>query len=211
MNYIDHIYIINLAHRTDRWDKCIDQLTKYKIKNYTQFQAIRPEALDTQPIHYYNTMSNQTNEKYIIGALGCKLSHLAVIKDAKQKQYKSILILEDDFLLTTNFLNKLTISLHNITKMHKTNTMCYLGFGRGKVNPTNMHHIVKLDGVLTTHAYILYSPFYDTVINALEKSSCEIDICYSDLQKQYKIYGVFPVLVTQRRDFSDIQNTRVSY
>ena len=45
------------------------------------------------------------DEKYIIGALGCKLSHIEIIKNAK-KLYKQILILEDDFLLCENFIEK---------------------------------------------------------------------------------------------------------
>jgi GR25 family glycosyltransferase involved in LPS biosynthesis len=43
---------------------------------------------------------------YHKGALGCLLSHLKVMQDAREKNYKSILILEDDFLFKNNFENE---------------------------------------------------------------------------------------------------------
>ena len=105
MNNIDKIYIINLKERTDRWQNCLQQLNKYNITNFTRFDAIKPALNKINPIQYSKN-NLKINKKYIIGALGCKISHLNIIIHAKQNNYKQILILEDDFLLTNNFLDK---------------------------------------------------------------------------------------------------------
>ena len=90
MDKIDKIYIINLKDRIDRWNDSLVQLNKYNIENYERFDAIRPDLKKIDPIHYKKN-NLKINEKYIIGALGCKLSHIEIIKNAKKKNYKQIL------------------------------------------------------------------------------------------------------------------------
>ena len=81
MNNIDKIYIINLKERTDRWEHCLQQLNKYNITNYTRFDAVKPDLNKVNPIQYSKN-NLKLGTKYIIGALGCKLSHLKIIIDA---------------------------------------------------------------------------------------------------------------------------------
>ena len=94
MDKISKINIINLKERTDRWKDCLIQLKKYNIENYERFEAIRPDLKKIDPIQYSKN-NLKMDEKYIIGALGCKLSHIEIIKNAKKNSYKQILILED--------------------------------------------------------------------------------------------------------------------
>ena len=98
MEDIDQIYIINLKNRTDRWKTCIEQLIKHNITNYKRFNAIRPDLTKINPIQYSKN-NMKLSKNYITGALGCKLSHLSVINDAKINNYSKILILEDDFFI----------------------------------------------------------------------------------------------------------------
>ena len=84
MDKISKIYIINLKERTDRWKYCLIQLKKYNIENYERFEAIRPDLKKIVPIQYSKN-NLKMDEKYIIGALGCKLSHIEIIKNAKKK------------------------------------------------------------------------------------------------------------------------------
>ena len=127
MDFIDQIYIINLKNRTDRWNMCMEQLIKYNIKNYKRFDAIRPDLTTINHIHYSKN-NLKLGKNYIIGALGCKLSHLSVINDAKLNNYSKILILEDDFLLCDNFIEKYNDTIKNINKNNINYSMLYLGF-----------------------------------------------------------------------------------
>jgi len=71
---IDKIIFINLEKRKDRLLEIENELDKFNLE-YERFNAIEHEC----------------------GIVGCGFSHLAVLKIAKEKNYKNILILEDDF------------------------------------------------------------------------------------------------------------------
>jgi hypothetical protein len=92
----EHVYIISLKKCINKRERCINQLLKYNISNYEFFDAV-----DTISGNFYNILYEKITSKYDKdfitnnyqkGALGCLLSHLNVLKDAKEKGYKSILI-----------------------------------------------------------------------------------------------------------------------
>ena len=70
---IDGIFYINLDHRTDRKEEIERELTRFDLK-FERFPAI----------------------PHKIGGVGCGTSHLEVIKLAKQRGYRNVLIFEDD-------------------------------------------------------------------------------------------------------------------
>ena len=84
---IDKTYIINLEHRNDRKEHILKELEKVNITNYEIFKAIRPipELLDKWNPQFLNPMPVWYSGPvidYKIGALGCLLSHLTIIKKA---------------------------------------------------------------------------------------------------------------------------------
>jgi GR25 family glycosyltransferase involved in LPS biosynthesis len=213
MDKISKIYIINLKERTDRWKDCLIQLNKYNIENYERFEAIRPDLKKIDPIQYSKN-NLKMDEKYIIGALGCKLSHIEIIKNAKKNSYKQILILEDDFLLCENFIEKYNKIYSDIEKKKINIDILYLGFSIVRKEPfidTSINNLKKVKSVHTTHAYIINYNFYDTILEELEKCHCEIDVCYANCQKKYNMYGIYPSLISQRTSFSDITHRNVDY
>ena len=76
---IRHAFYINLEHRTDRKEHVEQQLTSVGITTAQRFNAIRMEN----------------------GAIGCSMSHLAILKKALAEGYDHVLIVEDDI----QFLN----------------------------------------------------------------------------------------------------------
>ena len=114
--FFDKVYLINLKKRKDRYDEFL------KISQELNFEFELKEAFDgVQELNenfvyndkkfsyitnnfYKNKKENlfgieNYHERYFKGAVGCLISHLEILKDAEQKQYKSILILEDDVYL----------------------------------------------------------------------------------------------------------------
>ena len=83
MSGIDRIFFINLDHRTDRRVEIENELD-IKGLEYERFPAIRHET---------------------IGGVGCGRSHIGVLRLAKERGYKRILVLEDDFMFTTDSLD----------------------------------------------------------------------------------------------------------
>jgi glycosyl transferase, family 25 len=95
-NFIDHfdkVYVINLPNRSDRREEIEPQLNKIGLSlNHPKvilFNAIKPQ---------------DAGEFESIGARGCFLSHLGVLKDAKPKKIEKFLIFEDDLNLSKNFI-----------------------------------------------------------------------------------------------------------
>lgn len=105
VDYFDKIYIINLPHRADRREEIDVQLKKVGLainhSKVTLFNAIKPDEAGEFPS---------------MGAKGCFLSHLGVLKDAQLKQFKQILIFEDDLDLNKNFIEQSEKVLLSLTK-----------------------------------------------------------------------------------------------
>jgi hypothetical protein len=76
---IDCIFYLNLDHRPDR---------RAKIESELQPVA----ELLGYPMERFPAIFH-----FSIGAVGCMKSHLAVLKEAKKRNYRRILIVEDDF------------------------------------------------------------------------------------------------------------------
>jgi glycosyl transferase, family 25 len=92
LEYFNKIYVINLLHRRDRRREMLEQLSKiglsFDCPVVQLFRAVRPESADGFPS---------------IGARGCFLSHLEVLRDACKRGFERILILEDDLNFAPNF------------------------------------------------------------------------------------------------------------
>lgn len=81
----DRVYVINLPERTDRRREISAQLRVIGM------------ALDDPLIQLFAAVRPSDAGGFrTVGARGCFLSHLAVLRDAREKGHRSILILEDD-------------------------------------------------------------------------------------------------------------------
>jgi len=92
LGYFQQIYVINMPHRHDRRREMAEQLNEiglnYESAGVQLFRAVRPEAPDKFPS---------------VGARGCFLSHLGVLRDASNRQFERILIFEDDLNFVPDF------------------------------------------------------------------------------------------------------------
>lgn len=209
-NKFDKIFIINLDHRTDRWEQCVEQLKKYKITNYERFSAIKPN-LNDYPKEYYNRYNcPKRDPHYKIGALGCKLSHYEIIKLSKERNYKNIVILEDDFLIKENIEDIFEKSFQELDfEWH----MLYLG-GNHITKPQKIENKIYLHKCIetyTTHAYCMNYKLFDICLKMMNKSGSEIDVFYSKLQNKFKIYCIYPSIIVQKESYSDILTTNTNY
>ena len=225
MDTIDNIYVINLEECKDRWINCQEQLTKYNISKtkYTRFNAIKPDLLNFNKRIYegFNKILSR-RKSYIQGALGCKLSHMEILEKYKSITHKTILILEDDFVLCDNFLNELENVKSYLDTLPFWN-MCYLGFSMNSKHNSKVidldvkskHDTIKNIKILkkchTTHAYLINTSFISQLLDICNNEPKEIDVCYTIAQEKYDIYGVYPCLISQKGGFSNILNKNVNY
>jgi len=160
-NFFERIYVVNLPERTDRrktialeLEKAGLPLTPHKIEI---FPAIRPDSAGDFPS---------------IGARGCFLSHLAILKQAKRDCLSNILIVEDDLVIST-LLKQQEESL--IEQLQKTD-WGFVYFGHSvklEQKGTNTKLKVRLqpfsESFQTTHFYGVNGKVIDRLIHFLEE------------------------------------------
>ena len=213
--YFDEIYVINLDDRQDRWRSVTSELRKANINKYKRLPAVKINAQDFQNLP--STAYDRFQEKdtgYIEGSMGCKLSHLACIKEAKANNYDKILILEDDVIITEDANLKFNKVLTQLNKWD----MLYLG-GRYKnggfyANGSKWEqeqvsdNLLKLKGAMLASSYGLSKNIYDTILNNAFQSGQEMDIFYyamHQFRKDYTYYGAIPEIMVQLETDSDIR------
>jgi hypothetical protein len=111
--YFDRIYVLNLDRRPDRWDHMKKNLDKLGVYNYERFSATDgSQAPHYQEWKHYSKMPLTRHElirykRKAIGSSGSwailKASY-RMLRDAKERGFKRILVLQDDLLFHKNFL-----------------------------------------------------------------------------------------------------------
>ena len=161
--YFDKIYCINLSHRADRWGNCSTQFKKNDL-NVERFEAINGKEL----------VPNGVNG-LMAGEIGVIRSNYNVIKDAKEKGYKNIIIFEDDVELCDDFTNRFESVFD---KVPKDWGFLYLGGNHvGGLIPIN-DSVSKIRHTYAIHAICVNEKVYDHILEILpnEKEQDEEEV-----------------------------------
>lgn len=240
--YFDKIFIVNLDERKDRWEETLKELKNLGITNFERFSAIRPD-IKKVPVEFYNKLvsPHKAKPKYQTGAVGCKMSHYEIIKLAKKRNYKRILILEDDIEFNSFSETEIKNRQKNKDKRYKIDKtkedwarhfkiinnamsdipqdweMIYFGANYKKqpkqVNPKNPN-LFKINAALTTHSYAIQSNVFDKCIDNMLNSGLEIDNFYiKNIHEpvKSKCYCIKPGLIRQRESYSDVVGRVTDY
>jgi glycosyl transferase family 25 len=195
---ITNVFYINLESRTDR---------KQFFENQMKMIGF--------PARRFNAV------KHNFGALGCSLSHLALLRYAKTNNLDHILIMEDDimFLNPQMFIN----NLNNLLSNHKDFDVLLIA-GNNMGTYTRLDNFcVKITKCQTTTGYIVKKHYYDKLIENVEiginnlilnnalTNSFAIDQYWGSLQLADKWYLLTPLTVSQKPDYSDIEKRFINY
>jgi glycosyl transferase family 25 len=195
---IKNIFYINLESRTDRRQHFENQIKLLGIKA-TRFSAI----------------------KHACGAIGCSMSHLSLLKFAKNNDLDHILIMEDDitFLNPFIFINSLNYFLSSNIDF---DVLLIAGNNKGFYTKIN-DSCIKITKCKTTTGYLVKKQYYDKLIQNIEfgiynlsqnfnnLNYYAIDEYWRKLQVIDKWYLLTPLTVVQRPDYSDIEKGFVNY
>jgi glycosyl transferase family 25 len=199
MENIDRIFVINLDKRDDRLKEFQEEYKKYDLDStkYERFSAIYKPS---------------------IPAVGCTLSHAEVIKIAKNRGYKNIIIFEDDFMFTVDkdyFYNKLK-EFFDMNINFGVLMLEYCTFDKIDINEL-VSYTTTASGAA---GYIVNHTMYDDLINCLsfgaemlEKTGEHWNYINDQVWKrlQGERWLVFNKRIGQQRpSFSDLKNSFVS-
>ena len=218
-NYFDHVFVINLRQREDRWIKCKDRLKKFGIHNAEHYYGINGDIL--KPLADENVLVKRTPNY-----LGCLISHLDIIWQAKHNNWSNVLIMEDDNLFYKNLIpsfHDIIVDLENKHKDWDCILFSHATFdgqynyekeknGEMRYNTT----IKKYDSPLQPahnswgcNFYAVNAKFYDVILDYYKDNfEWELDRFFLDkiqpYPEKYKILISYPQLSIQNHnDFSD--------
>jgi GR25 family glycosyltransferase involved in LPS biosynthesis len=170
-------YIINLKHRTDRYDHMVTEMKKLPI-SYEFIDGIIDESKT------------------------CFQSQKKCVQLAKENKLPFILILEDDVIFTNNVIDVLEQALAEVQTMEWD--MLFLGANLQAPATMVSNTLLKLQGAYAAHAYIVHERFYDTILNLPQ--TCEMDVHYHNLMSEHDVYMCNPMIAYQLPSYSDLQD-----
>ena len=166
---IDKIIYINLKKRIDRREYIEEELNNFGL-DYERFEAIETPSF---------------------GPIGCFKSHLSVLKLAKERNYKNILILEDDFTFLVS-KEEFEQNLSIFFTLNLPFNVCMLSYNLIKSEELN-NVVNKVIEAQTASGYIVNNNYYDKLIQLyewalplLEETSQDYIYCNDQIWKQYQ-------------------------
>lgn len=201
-DYFDKVYCINLDRRIDRLENFQSEVTKFNLGNYERFSAKDGKNINLPELQ---TRLNP-------GEVGVILSNLEIIKDAREKNYNKILIVEDDCIFSEEVLN---VDKY-FEVLPEDWEMLYMGGNHnthmGVPAPIIINDkILKLHSTYSAHFIGMKSTIFDYVEVVLKKLNEPLDVSYTRLQKSFNVYSFYPAIAKQKSNFSDIQNRITDY
>jgi glycosyl transferase family 25 len=187
---IDKIVYINLDNRLDRREQIEEELQVFSPDKVQRFSAIKHDN----------------------GAIGCTMSHIAVLEMAIREGWKNVLIVEDDMAWKNydngvEILNKLVKSKYDVIML-----------GGYSINYNTETH--KLISAQTTTSYIVNEHYYGKLLNNFKEGLIKFQI--SKVAKEHAIDQYWKTLQVkdnwyivelciQRPSYSDIERKNVDY
>lgn len=166
--YFDRIIIINLKKCQNRWKKIVRQMANNGITNYERFDAI-----DTEKSKSYNwpiPMSHKDRPNINYRAqLACKLSHWEVIRLAKARGYKRVLILEDDAILEKQQVQKCNLAINELITSETKWDMLWMYCRYHRLGDRCGNYLWRLQYSVSAACYAVAESCYDQVLADLEK------------------------------------------
>lgn len=217
---IDGVVVINMESRTDRYTAFMENVGKFVPPE----RLVRINAVVGKELPGYGKrpwFTERTGERAGMwaGAAGCALSHRHAIELARDRGWKNVLILEDD--ARAGGISGAETVLQRALGTLQGRYLLYLGFHRpepyGKrILREGAISLWKVDGALAAHAYILSSPAYNAVLDAMPEADNiwawmaryrAIDTFYRNFVVSrcgVSVYVLYPTLFFQEQDVSDI-------
>lgn len=191
-NYFDHIYCISLKRRTDRRESFLKNLPYLGLAEIEYWDAV--DALEIEV---------PTDWGYSKPLYAVTQSHAAVLKDAIDKGYNSILVFEDDAVVAKEF-QQMAFEIMDCLKTQSWDLVVWGYLNREE--PIKLHSkYLKLTKNLHAHAisysYIGMRKMHEHFL----QSKWPSDYTMGEKMREMNVYGPLKNLVIQSGGYSDIE------
>lgn len=199
-DYFKKIYCVNLKRRPERWESAKKEFLNNNLS------VERYEAIDgkyTAPINGLKP-----------GEVGCLLSHLNILKKCQEENIDKVLITEDDVQFCDNLNSKFFEYENELPEWD----ILYFGANHALCNPYEhsppikvTNHVYRILHAYSTHAYAVNKSCYQYLIDHISDMTNPLDVMYSRIQRELRVYLFRPHLAWQSNGYSDIMETNVDY
>ncbi len=218
---MDAALVINLDHRTDRWEKVREHLKSTvpdgKLHRVSAVLGKKLEGYQTS--HWFRRTKRPETWA---GRAGCSVSHRNAMRLALDRGWNWVLIIEDDAQFVRGFNDTFSQQLASFMKTQgETFGFVYLGFDSPKPPVRRIFasesgcRIYQIGGANTTHAYLVNRPMMQKLLQKFPQTETDIwswtaknvaiDRWYSlNLQRWTSVAAVCPQFAIQEPSFSDI-------
>ena len=222
-HYVDKIFVISFKHETQNRKRIKAYFDRFNI-DFVFFDSI-DGSKDKKIIKHYNDYltwkfndkrTNPLEKSYkrklakSAGAFGLLYTYEKILEECISKQYKNVIIFEDDVLFDNNFVNKAI----SVIKHKPESDMIYFGAS---------HHVWKDPVIQKTNENIDYyeAPFvldgsfatlynkkiFKELLDLIKKHNCPIDVCLRYINKKNNSYVVYPnIAIAETTKISTISN-----
>ena len=202
MELFKHTFFINLESRVDRLENVQKELRRMGIIG-ERINAVKSK----------------------VGGIGCTLSHIRCLEEAKQRGYEQVFICEDDIKFTDPELFKQQLQKFSNNKEIQWDVLLV---GANVVPPYQRvgDYCARVFSAQTTISYVIKKEMYDVLLENF-KESCNLqmrhpvqqgvsnpyalDMWWKRLQPQYFWWIITPLTVTQYESYSNIENRTTNY
>lgn len=205
--FFDAAYVINLEHRTDRWNS-ITKMANDAGLNLNRWNAVNAKDIDLDRDRLGKRVKH-------LSAIGCWKSHITLYEHAIEQGYENILVLEDDADFSPDLYNQIS-SLFD-TFDFKDFDVIYLGAADKYPSAKIQENVHQCQYTLTTHAMIISRKGLYNILNTVKeddqgKCSMSIDVLLAKrIQPLGKSFRAEPAIITTISGYSDIVGCKRSW
>lgn len=214
LDYFETVYVINLRSRSDRRREMDDELRRIGL------------ALSRPPIQLVEAVKPADAGIFTsIGIRGCFMSHLGILRDARDRGLERVLILEDDVTFTSGFASRIP---NVVEALDRTSWAFFYGGHSlqgavGAPNDAGLAMVPPEVGVQTSHFLAFNGPvviaacvdFLETLLTRPggdpRGGPMHVDGAYGTMRRQRPEFATFaavPELGRQRLSRTDIHPLR---
>lgn len=193
----DNIYVINMDSRPDRMMSFRESMRSLGLLDHEIDQRVERFSGVVPPSG--------------AGPLGCTLSHLGIVKQAKERGEHKILVFEDDAIPFSGSLEYFDDVARDVSTQDWD--LYYLGYNSH--HPLELHsgNSLKATDLFSTHAVAYRSTFFDRFVQDHRRGKIDIfDVWLRyDIQTSMRSLASYPMLFIQSESYSDIEKKNVNY
>lgn len=191
-------YCISLKRSTERRALVMEEFKKAGIRDVWFFEAVDGSKL------VLPELSVKPKENHSYGQLGCMLSHLEVMKQARAKGEKIICVFEDDLIVCNDFQKR--ISYIEGLRGFSFDMLLLGGFIDNPKNKmsTMLNHIFHIKKMNGTYGYIINDKAMDFYIRNATYNYGSDEFFTTFIYPKFACFAFLPFLVAPRPCVSEI-------